>query len=414
LFIVGCNTSPKVQSINLKIDPEGAIKALQLIDYLSQVSPHEIDDLKKLQSAQIDSLVEINRDDKKLLTLIDELISTDVYDKLARSMKSFEKGNELDGKDAYLEAFTRMPYRGTKLMAGVDENFISLINSYSDQFKKKSKELVKLFNSVEFSNRIIARTTEWLPDPIFQSSSGDVTIYLYFDGNRGHFQSGNSVYFDLIGERDFLTGEDSLNTGFVEDVVAHELHHYIYGNWLKENTNIGSVLAKLDVSQKLLLQWQYKILLEGTAHFCNWTARPEFAQEMFLDNKFTAKVFNVWDSVSLGIKNGEVSEEEFNKLRQELEWKQASDWLREYLWQNYSESEAEQLYNRYRGQRPVLHYLVGIKIFREIYKEYGKEAVLEVLSKPESFLNKYNELTNINNELPKITPELVKLWSEML
>ncbi len=37
LLILGCNNAPKIQSINLKINAEGAVKALQLIDYLSIV-----------------------------------------------------------------------------------------------------------------------------------------------------------------------------------------------------------------------------------------------------------------------------------------------------------------------------------------------------------------------------------------
>ena len=414
LLILGCNNAPKIQSINLKINAEGAVKALQLIDYLSKVSPYNIDALRKLQPVQIDSLVQANREDEKLEALIDELISTEVYDKLASSMKSFEKGNELAGKEAYIEAFTKMPYKKSRLRGGVDENYISLINSYSKQFEIMSKELIKLFNSAEFSEKIIARTTEWLPDTIIQSSSGDVTIYLYFDGNRGHFQSGNSIYFDLFFEKDFLTGNDSLNTAFVEDVVAHELHHYIYGNWLSENSNIGSSEMRQEASRNVLLQWQYGVLIEGSAHFCNWPEKPEFAKEMFLDNEFTTQVFKVWDSVSLGIFNGEISEAEFQEISQDLNGKQALDWLREYLWQNYSENEAEQLYKSNQDQRPVLHYLVSIKIFREIYKEYGKEAVFEIMSNPQSFLFKYYMLTKTNSKLPKITPEFVKLWSELL
>jgi len=253
------SSSDAATSVNLRIDASAAVMFADLMSYIRAENDDFFASGYDIIPAEMAAdRVEQNRQNPKLSEMIDSLLALPVYAELSRIMRSFEP-EKLEGRAAYREAFYRLPWMRTRLMGGVDGQYLQLLHEFDLATEEWVADLAGKLKTEEFA-------------------TGVVDVYLYFDGNRGCFRRGGSIYVDLMQFALVESVSDSVCVAMIVCTVAHELHHVIYGDWLAESTKAADADSDKSWRAKALKQWRDAVLMEGTARFCDWENLPECAQ----------------------------------------------------------------------------------------------------------------------------------------
>ena len=135
---------------------------------------------------------------------------------------------------------------------------------------------------------------------------------------------------------------------------------------------------------------------------------------MFFDPGVSEELFTVWENTFLEMLRGEMALNVFNNILADYYHDAALEILLAYLAKHYSQDEIDILMEEdptYQRYRPVIHYFVGYRIFREIHDRNGYEGFLAAIADPRSLLAAYRALSTVDLSLPQISSEMEEAWS---
>ncbi len=396
-------------SVNLKIDATAAVLFAELMSYIRiENEDFFAGGYEVIPAEMIAVQVERNRQNSELSEMIDSLLALPVYTELSRIMKSFGP-EKLEGKAAYREAFYRLPWMRTRLMGDVDDQYLQIIQKSDPVSEQRVANLAGQFSTDQFATEVRKKVTEWLPPELIVGFRDTVNVFVYFDGNRGCFYRGGTIYIDLMHPLLVDSVPDSACAKMIASTVAHELHHLIYGNWLAESAK-GTDSAD-SWRDRALRRWRDAVLTEGTARFCDWENLPECAREMAIDQRLGKEIFSTWESVFLRLSQGDISESEYQAMMSSFEHDRALKWFKQYLTGNYHPTRAKYLLRKYPAYRPVPHYYVGYRVFNEILETGGKSAFFYAMLHPEEVLDIYRDMAAVDDQAPHVSDEIVSRWA---
>jgi len=405
------SSSDAATSVNLRIDASAAVMFADLMSYIRAENDDFFASGYDIIPAEMAAdRVEQNRQNPKLSEMIDSLLALPVYAELSRIMRSFEP-EKLEGRAAYREAFYRLPWMRTRLMGGVDGQYLQLLHEFDLATEEWVADLAGKLKTEEFATGVREKVTEWLPPSLVEGFHDTVDVYLYFDGNRGCFRRGGSIYVDLMQFALVESVSDSVCVAMIVCTVAHELHHVIYGDWLAESTKAADADSDKRWRAKALKQWRDAVLMEGTARFCDWENLPECAQSMALDTRLGEEIVATWEAVFLRLSHGEIRESEYLSMRNSFDHDRALKWFKQYLTTHYTPTRARKLLKKYPAFRPVPHYYVGYRIFTEILDTGGKSAFFYAMLHPDEVLDIYRDVVTGNDQAPQVSEEIVARWA---
>ena len=390
----------------LVIDSSAALLYIDLLRYIRTAHIDELDLPEGALSAdQIKSRVAANRKDPELTARINKLLSHPVYSKLAPNMRSFAV--PAWGRQAYRETFYRLPWERTLLRGGVDEQIMSTILQLDDHKVETINALLTDIATASSAQRVFDTTDQWLPDGLEHRES--YTVSVYFDGNRGSFAEQGAIFLDLA--YDVATLEEPESLARVENVISHELHHIAYEEWLRETAFWFVYPPTLDVRKAELTHWRMRIIMEGTAQFCDMGDKPAIIQDMFFDPELSYTIFGIWEDTFMAMIGGEMAIGDYNQLIESHYHEAAQNLLVGYLQNFYTDEEIAGLMDEgYAQYRPVIEYYIGYRVFREIYNRGGAAAYQDAISNPRTLLGAYSS-TSANSTAPQISDELVEAWT---
>jgi hypothetical protein len=346
---------------------------------------------KDLNVDSISKNIEINKKDKILKEKIENLLSHPVYDYFSNNVRAFDKDKTIFGKDAYRLAFSSLPWLTIDMSSG-------LIGRITEYFSKGNEEfllsLIKQINENKKSYRdtIFTLVSNLLPSNCL--NNGTVNIYFAIDGNRGSFADSNYIVMELIGLK-----EENLKKLIFSS--AHEMHHICYGNWLSENFSN----KPLNPNEKEWLEWQYRIIFEGSAQLCNYHMYPEKTKELYYNKELVLELYNYWVKSIDELENSQYPEKEYKKINECM-----YNELGEQLLKRYSDKNYKELF----PYRPTVDYYLGYHLYKTIYDKQGKEGLYYVLLNPQMLLQIFNETRNEDSIVPEIPSELVNTWKSSL
>ena len=395
----------------LAIDAGAASLYVDLLWYIRSVHLDELDLPEgALTQAQIGERIEANRADPELIARIDALLDHPAYTELASVMRSSKLG--IRGKNAYRETFIRIPWERTVLRGGVDEQILDVLRGLDQDTRDSVQAVIDALCTPEAAQRIFDTTDAWLPEDVEHRST--YQVYVYFDGNRGGFQTEHAIYLDLMHHRSTLEEAEGLQA--MEQVISHELHHTAYTDWLKSNARDFAIPPLLGPRRTALGLWQMDLVLEGTAQFCDYGRKPEVVRAMQFDPDMNTVMFGVYQDTFLAMARGEMGLIEYQQIREDYSYDVSRDLFLEYLALTYTEEEIAAIREEdpsFLGYRPVPHYFVGYRIFWEIHQAQGIEGFLAAATHPFELMERYHAVAVLDPSLPQISEEFVEAWREL-
>lgn len=269
--ILSSNVFCEVGDINLVLDVRGANRYLDLFEYIRlKNNTYFKHDRDELTDQQIEEIISKNKTDTVLTKKINHLLDLPLYQELSSKIKSFNL--PIDSIAVYRETFYRLPWKRTFLMGGVDEKMIALMSNLGSDLKTYIITLTDHLADPKTSQKIVGKASAYLPPEMITKEN--ITTFIYFDGNRSSFRKNKDIYFDLCDYYQY--SENNLSDyNAIDLTIAHELHHVFYGTWLEDQYFSNEKLEHMDAIIRELMIWQKKLLLEGTARFCDMDRIPE-------------------------------------------------------------------------------------------------------------------------------------------
>ncbi len=341
---------------------------------------------------EIMNLTMNNQIDKLLDVKIDSLLNQPVYTELTNNISLITKNKKYIGNDAYKYAFKNLN----------NENFIMSgdINNYWKEWWKKTdkKKLLHFINEVK-SNKtdIIKQSTKYintyLPSKI--DTSQHIDVVLCFDGNRGCFTENNMLVMDL------LDINNNMNS-FIK-TFSHELHHIYYRKWLNKQIKFKNK----NKNQKILIDYQKKLILEGIAQQINFDDSLVYTndiKELYFNKELINELANDWFNHFRKINKSKQPDKYYKELINKIWGNQAIDKLNRYYKGNKMDDALE--------SRPTVFYYIGFHLYYDVYKNGGKEKLDYVISQPKDLLIYYNKLRKDNDFIPIIPKDIIKIWNK--
>ena len=232
----------------LVFNSEPAEKFIELIDYIEKNSNQKLIS-EKFPDQRVLSNYEKNKTDKLLNIKINNLLDLPTYQKLSEITKVNSESFEIKGKNAYKFAFLNLPFNRVQMSGDINSQWIDYWQKKNNLKSINFIEELKI-NSENIKNKLSKLCNNYYPTNLIKKDTIETVFCL--DGNRGNFTSDNIIYMDLITFTDF-------NIDRFTKVLAHELHHVNYSNWLLDYIKLNSD------KQKAIFKLQRGIILEGIA-----------------------------------------------------------------------------------------------------------------------------------------------------
>ncbi len=230
-----------------------------------------------------------------------------------------------------------------------------------------------------------ASLKSYLPNTIKISD----TIYVDFIkySNRGSYANNDSIIIDI-------SDLDTITDLRIKNIVAHEMHHILYMNWL-----LKTVRNRPQNDNQLVLSWwQYRIIHEGIAQQINFTDYPEPIRMLYQNEVLLTELLDFWISNQRNIVKSSNPKQVYSEIQNYM-W---NEWSIEKLKLYLSESE------KFSPHRPTVEYYLGYHFYKIINDELGSDGLMKVINNPKYLLRIYNETIDKKNlSLPQ---DIVELW----
>lgn len=331
-----------------------------------------------------------NQIDNVTSNKIDSLLNQPVYTVLTDNVSLTTKNKKYVGKDAYRFALKNL---NTEKFRMTSDLYIYWKKWWEQTEQKK---LLSFINEININKTdIIKQSSEYvntyLPSDI--NTSQHINTFLCLDGNRSSFTVDNMLIMDLFNFK--------LNINSYTKTFAHELHHIYYRKWLDKRFNID----RKNESEKVLLEYQKKLILEGIAQQINFDDPLDYTievKELYFNEELINELSKDWFAHFRNINTSEQPRKDYNKLLYNIWNNGAVEKLERY----YKGNNIEALYER----RPVVFYYIGFHLYYDIYKNGGKEKLDYVISHPKELLDYYNKLRKENDFIPFIPKDIIEIW----
>lgn len=342
---------------------------------------------KDINVDSVERYLEMNNKNEILNRKIEYLLTNNVYDYFSEYVQAFNKDKIIKGKDAYMLAFKSLPWITIDMSSGLIER---IVEYFSDGNEYYLQIFLNQINEDKkgFQDSTCNLLNNFIPTECVNLKT--INIYFGIDGNRGSFADSNYIVMELIG----MKKENFQNILFT---LAHEMHHIYYGNWLSKKYSDIS----LNSNEKVWLEWQYRIILEGTAQFCNYNTYPQKIKELYGNKELITKLYDLWIKSVNELETSIYPEKYYSKMSKFI-----YNEFSEQLLKEYSDGNIKEL----MPYRPIIDYYISYNIYKTIFDKQGKEGLFNVILNPQSLLKIFNEARNKNSIVPEIPPGIISKW----
>lgn len=355
------------QNLNIRVDITSVERFYKLMEYIEKQKGSKL--VAKYGSIeQMKAAYYANSKDTVRQGLIEDLLETRPY---SHHYMYYVKIWGKSGKDAYRVAFNMIGDACPIMTANMPRSWVKFWNSP----KRKRVDLESIYaelNSIKFDQSLVLN---YLPkDGIDKSKS--FTVYFTVDGNRGAYQEDSIMVLDLMWSRKLKVNEELIN------IIAHELHHICYQDWMEQNITTPP-------ADSSFRKFQISFIKEGTAQYLNYPDYPKVIKKLYSNRKLLKEL-------SEDIESGDYS------IIFETEMKR----LKKYL---------PIIAGLYRSHRPSALYYLSYNIYRSIENVGGKEMLDYVIENPKELISTYNRLYDEKTmNFEPFSEEFTKKWRENL
>lgn len=294
---------------------------------------------------QLRAAYQVNSKDTVRQQLIEALLDTRPY-----SHQYMDKVQcwKYRGKEAYRVAFNMIGDYCPQMTADMPRVWIKFWN----QVKSRNLSMSDIAKAVSSFTIDYDFVLSYLP-----KSGVDTTLrmalYYAADGNRGAYQEDNIMVFDIISE--------PLTTNkFIQNTIAHEVHHIYYGAWLDQHINTTPV-------DSVFRKFQLTFMKEGLAQHVNYPTYSGAIKKLYANG---ALLKELQEDLETGNYTTDNYDTEMNRLKK------------------YLPSASERDY----GYRPTPHYYLSYNMYQSIAQVAGKETLQFVIENPKELISTYNKL----------------------
>lgn len=383
-IITSCKSKQKtVLSFNI----EPAEKFIELIDYLESKSEAGFNsniDSKELIKQQF----ELNRRDTLLIQKIEALLSLPVYNELGKITATYIDSIEYTGKEAYRLTFLNLPSSIPRMRGAVAEQWVDF---WKKGFDKPAALLLQEIKSQEKKviHTALNNCYNLLPDGIPYNQP--IEVIFCFDGNRGSYAKDNTIVMDML---DF----PSTDISHFNKVLAHELHHVIYGDWLHND------LLKINITIKnnALFKYQRRIIVEGIAQQITYPDYSNQVKNLYNNKALIEELFVDWINTMRQIAKSKQPNLDLQHINKEMWGSRSNKWLKKYV----SNEIEEETFSR----RPTTDYYISYHLYNAIYQKGGIKRLKYVVKNYDCLLEEYNNIYASDLLIPKIPSDVVSIW----
>lgn len=185
------------------------------------------------------------------------------------------------------------------------------------------------------------------------------------------------------------------------NVLAHELHHIIYQDWLEDNT----WKEPNNDNYHAFYWWQFHIITEGIAQRINYENYPDQIKKLYNNDELLKDLTEFWILNQRRIMDSSEPKVEYQEIQN-------------YMWSSYSFGKLAEYIPNYESIkeisqfRPTVDYYVGYHLYNTIFSTNGQMGLYEAIENPKYLLRNYNKaITKTNPEL-KIDDDIVQIWED--
>lgn len=368
----------------LVFNSEPAEKFIELIDYIEKNSNQKLIS-EKFPDQRVLSNYEKNKTDKLLNIKINNLLDLPTYQKLSEITKVNSESFEIKGKNAYKFAFLNLPFNRVQMSGDINSQWIDYWQKKNNLKSINFIEELKI-NSENIKNKLSKLCNNYYPTNLIKKDTIETVFCL--DGNRGNFTSDNIIYMDLITFTDF-------NIDRFTKVLAHELHHVNYSNWLLDYIKLNSD------KQKAIFKLQRGIILEGIAVQITYEDYNYQVKGLYNNKELINELNKSFMEDLFRISESETPFETFEELNSKM-WINSNLLLEKYC--------KDDLENETSSHRPTYLYYISYLLYDTIEKNGRNEEIKFVIEHPETLLEVYNNLWSENDLIPKYPIDIIEIW----
>ncbi len=384
-FFYSCNNIEKTEK-KLVFNTKPAETFIEIMEHLFQ---NEMN----IQNDSLTDSLNFSNNEKDLILneKLKKLFSFPIYESLSNIMIAHKNGVKLQNKEAYKAGFYDLPNLNVDMSSGVNQQWKEW---WEKGNFKKSFEFINNIKQqqLNISNNSKDKIKHLLPKN--KTMDKNVEVLFCFDGNRGSYTTDSIIVMDMLDFKNY-------NITNFTNVLAHELHHIVYGNWINSNYDKSTMNEK----QKTLLSYQKRILMEGIAQQINYLDYKKEIKDLYFNNELMLELSDDWFNSLREINSSQNSTEYYNSFKNTM-WNNGFDRLKKYYIGKIDDSVL--------GRRPTIDYYISYYLYFAINKNGGKERLDYVINNPESLLNEYNTLRKKEDLIPLIPDDIKEIWENNL